>query len=47
MESLGEQVGVDRRTVSAIEYGRSDPSLSVLLRIATALRVPLAELMRK
>jgi transcriptional regulator with XRE-family HTH domain len=45
-EELGELVGVDRRTVSGIEYGRTDPSLSVLLRLAYELRVPLDELLR-
>lgn len=43
-ERLGERVGVDRRTILGIEYGRSDPSLTLLLRIADAVRVPLRDL---
>lgn len=44
MQRLGELAGVDRRTVSSIEYGRTDASLSTLLRIAHAVRVPLRDL---
>jgi transcriptional regulator with XRE-family HTH domain len=45
MERLGEQVrGVDRRTVSAWEYGTSDPTLTDLLLIAHALGIPAADL---
>ncbi|WTW93600.1 helix-turn-helix domain-containing protein [Streptomycetaceae bacterium NBC_01309] len=39
MQRLGEHAGVDRRTISSIEIGSTDPSLSVLLRIADALHV--------
>jgi transcriptional regulator with XRE-family HTH domain len=45
MEALGEQVrGVDRRTISAWEYGTSDPTLTDLLLIARALGIDPAEL---
>ncbi|MER5482900.1 helix-turn-helix transcriptional regulator [Streptomyces sp. NPDC002812] len=43
-EALGERVGVDHKTVHRIEYAISDPSLTVLLRIAGATGVPLAHL---
>ncbi|WTW96620.1 helix-turn-helix domain-containing protein [Streptomycetaceae bacterium NBC_01309] len=41
---LAEMVGVEHRTIHRIEYGTSDPSLSVLLLIADAVRVPLPDL---
>jgi transcriptional regulator with XRE-family HTH domain len=44
---LGEAVGVDHKTVHRIEYGTTDPQLSVLLLIAHALDVPLADLVRQ
>ncbi|MFC8276238.1 helix-turn-helix domain-containing protein [Streptomyces sp. NPDC057271] len=37
---------IDRATLQAIEAGRANPSLTVLLRIAYVLNVPLAELVR-
>ncbi|MEU5980154.1 helix-turn-helix transcriptional regulator [Streptomyces sp. NPDC047315] len=43
-ERLGEATGADRRTISRVEYGLTDPPLSLLLRIARALDVPLAQL---
>jgi transcriptional regulator with XRE-family HTH domain len=46
-EALGEQAGVDHKTVHRIEYAASDPSLTVLLRIARAVGVPLAHLVRE
>ncbi|AUH38891.1 helix-turn-helix transcriptional regulator [Streptomyces sp. CMB-StM0423] len=33
---LGELVGADHKTIHRIEYGRSDPPLSLLVRIARA-----------
>ncbi|WP_030659693.1 MULTISPECIES: helix-turn-helix domain-containing protein [Streptomyces] len=45
-EALAERVGIDNKTVHRIEYGTSDPTLSVLLRMADALGVPLTELVR-
>lgn len=44
---LGERAGVDHKTVHRIEYGTSDPRLSMLLRLAAALGVPLADLIRE
>lgn len=43
---LGNRVGIDHKTVHRIEYGTSDPRLSLLLQIAQAVGVPLAELVR-
>ncbi|MFJ4916036.1 helix-turn-helix domain-containing protein [Streptomyces sp. NPDC088726] len=42
---LGELVGLDHKTIHRIEYGISDPSLSVLLLLAAALDTPLSELL--
>ncbi|MFD4275078.1 helix-turn-helix transcriptional regulator [Streptomyces cyaneofuscatus] len=41
---LGEQAGMDHKTVHRIEYAINDPSLGMLLRLAAALNVELAEL---
>ncbi|MEV8048981.1 helix-turn-helix domain-containing protein [Streptomyces bacillaris] len=41
---LGERAGMDHKTVHRVEYATSDPSLSMLLRLAAALDVELAEL---
>lgn len=43
---LGDLVGVDHKTIHRIEHGASDPSLGLLLQIAHAVRVPLADLVR-
>lgn len=43
---LGERVGADHKTIHRIEYGTSDPGLGLLLQIAIAVSVPLAELVR-
>ncbi|WP_282697400.1 helix-turn-helix transcriptional regulator [Streptomyces sp. CC208A] len=43
--ALADRCGVDHKTIHRIEYGTSDPSLSLLLQIAQALDVPLAELL--
>lgn len=45
-ERLGELVDADRKTINRIEYAISDPSLSLLIRIADAIGVDLADLMR-
>ncbi|MEV7584372.1 helix-turn-helix transcriptional regulator [Streptomyces erythrochromogenes] len=45
-EALAEAVGIDNKTVHRIEYGTSDPTLSVLLGLADALRVSLADLVQ-
>lgn len=44
--ALAELVGVDNKTIHRIEYGHSDPGLGLLLQIAHALHVPLADLVR-
>ncbi|MFF3622317.1 helix-turn-helix transcriptional regulator [Streptomyces sp. NPDC002467] len=44
---LGERAGIDHKTVHRLEYGTSDPRLSVLLRIAGVVGVPLADLVRE
>ena len=41
---LAHQVGVTVQTIYRIEYGLTDPSISILLRIAHAVRVPLRDL---
>jgi DNA-binding XRE family transcriptional regulator len=43
---LANRVGADHKTIHRIEYGQSDPRLTLLLRIAQAVDVPLAELVR-
>ncbi|MFB7589398.1 helix-turn-helix transcriptional regulator [Streptomyces sp. NPDC056169] len=43
---LGDLVGADHKTIHRIEYGASDPSLGLLLQIARAVGLPLAELVR-
>lgn len=45
-EQLGERAGADNKTIHRIEYALSDPSLGLLLRIARAVDVPLADLVR-
>ena len=45
-ELLGELVDADRKTINRIEQAVSDPPLSLLLLIADALGVDLADLMR-
>ncbi|MFD7555189.1 helix-turn-helix domain-containing protein [Streptomyces sp. NPDC059835] len=44
---LGECAGIDHKTIHRIEYGISDPRLSVLLLIVGAVGVPLADLIRE
>ncbi|NUK07446.1 helix-turn-helix transcriptional regulator [Streptomyces lunaelactis] len=46
-ETLGELVGADRKTINRIEHAISDPRLSLLILIADAIGVPLADLMRE
>lgn len=45
-ESLAEKAGMDRQAVNRIEQGRASPLLDNLIRIADALDIPLAELVR-
>ncbi|MEU9003978.1 helix-turn-helix transcriptional regulator [Streptomyces sp. NPDC048551] len=46
-EGLALRAGIDLKTVHRIEYAISDPTLSVLLLVAAAVRVPLSELVRE
>jgi transcriptional regulator with XRE-family HTH domain len=45
-EQLAERAGIDRSTIQRIEGGLNDPRHSHLLRIANALDIPLADLVR-
>lgn len=41
---LGQELGVSRQSVNAIETGKYDPSLPLAFKIARAFDVPLEEL---
>ncbi|MGW0795884.1 helix-turn-helix domain-containing protein [Streptomyces sp. NPDC002692] len=43
-EQLANLLGIDRRSIHRYETARRDPALSMLVRIADALDVPLAVL---
>lgn len=43
-EELAHLAGTTANTIYRIEYGLTDPSASLLLRIAHAVRVPLRDL---
>jgi transcriptional regulator with XRE-family HTH domain len=43
-EAFAEMTGIDRRTIQRIEAGTSDPPFGSLLLMASALRVPVHEL---
>ncbi|MEU1800923.1 helix-turn-helix transcriptional regulator [Streptomyces sp. NPDC019937] len=45
-EKLAERAEMDRQAMNRIEQGHQAPSLDTLIRIADALGVPLAELVR-
>ncbi|MFR9800084.1 helix-turn-helix domain-containing protein [Streptomyces sp. MS06] len=45
-EALYLAAGIDRVTLQMLEAGRGNPTLRVLLRVARALDVPLADLVR-
>lgn len=45
-ELLAERAGMDRQTINRIEQGHQSPILDSLIRIAAALDVPLADLVR-
>lgn len=45
-EKLGELTDADRKTINRIEHATSDPPLGLLIRIADAIGVDLADLMR-
>ncbi|MCX5239851.1 helix-turn-helix domain-containing protein [Streptomyces prunicolor] len=40
-EQLANEIGIDRRSVHRYETAQRDPALSMLVRIADALNVPL------
>ena len=42
-EALAEMVGVSRQSIISIEKGRYSPSVTLALRIARILQVPLEE----
>ena len=43
-EALAHLAGTTTMTIYRLEYGLTDPSLSLLLRVAHAVRVPLRDL---
>lgn len=43
-EALADRIGIDRTYLSGIERGERNPSYTNLLRIASALRLPLSAL---
>jgi len=45
-EKLGERAGLDRQSINRIEQGHASPILDNLVRIADALDIPLADLVR-
>lgn len=45
-EKLAERAGMDRQAINRIEQGHQSPLLDNLIRIADALGVPLADLVR-
>ena len=44
-QKLAEAAGLDRTYVSGLEHGKQNPTLSAVLRLATALEVPLERLL--
>lgn len=45
-ETVALQTGIDRPSINRIEQGHQSPTLDTLIRIADALNVPLADLVR-
>ncbi|WP_199572787.1 helix-turn-helix domain-containing protein [Streptomyces murinus] len=45
-ERLAENAGLDRQAINRIEQGHASPLLDNLIRIADALGIPLADLVR-
>jgi len=43
-EDLGEQIGVSRQTINAIEKGKFDPSLSTAFKLSKELGLKIEEL---
>ena len=46
-EELGDRAGIDRTYVSAVERGVRNPTVKVLARLAEALAVPTAALLKE
>ncbi len=46
-QNLAERAGLDRQSINRIEQGHQSPVVDNLIRIAGALEVPLAELVRE
>ncbi|RPK76593.1 anaerobic benzoate catabolism transcriptional regulator [Streptomyces sp. ADI97-07] len=46
-ERLGELSGTDRQTINRIELGHVSTRIDTLMRIAAALEMPLADLVRE
>ncbi len=46
MRALGAVAGMEGSEISRLEHGQRDPRLSTMLRVARALDLPLAELVR-
>lgn len=46
-QQLARAVGIDRAYLSGLENGRKNPTLGILLRVAAALKVPVARLMEE
>ncbi|MFG2722729.1 helix-turn-helix domain-containing protein [Streptomyces sp. NPDC048416] len=46
-EQVGGRTGIDRATYNRIEQGHASPLLDSLIRIADAIGVPLADLVRQ
>lgn len=44
---LAERAGLDHKTIHRIEYATSDPSLTMLLRLAAALDIDPADLVAR
>jgi transcriptional regulator with XRE-family HTH domain len=44
--ALAEKAGISRGYLARLEAAKQDPTLSVIERLAKALRVPLAELVK-
>ena len=45
-QQLAQKVGVSRQSVYAIETGKSEPSLILALKMASALKVNISEIFR-
>lgn len=46
-QALARSAGVAQSTVSEIEAGKSSPKVKVLIKLATALEVPVSELLEE